>query len=110
MVAKTAFDMVSIRERNHVSSQTLDTPLTHQSADLREGIVNAYNVVSTVSEDKGTSEKGREGKEREGKREGIVNAYNVVSMVSEDKGTEAEKGRRGRNKEWLMRNKIRKVI
>ena len=50
MVAKTAFDMVSVRERKQVSIQSLETPSTHQPADLREGIVNAYNVVSTVSD------------------------------------------------------------
>ena len=51
-LAKTAFDMVNVREQRQASNQSVDVPPTHQPADLREGIVNAYNVVSTVGEKK----------------------------------------------------------
>ena len=41
--------MVKAGDRGQTTNQTLELPPTHQPVDLREGLVNAYNVVSTVS-------------------------------------------------------------
>ena len=41
--------MVKAGDRGQTTNQALELPPTHQPVDLREGLVNAYNVVSTVS-------------------------------------------------------------
>ena len=58
-LAKTTFDMVSAREQRQISAQSLEALPTHQPADLREGIANAYNVVSMVRSKREREKGGR---------------------------------------------------